>query len=243
LIGPLVPAPLFRRYKAWRRGGNPPWHDDSLIHPEFAARSGVIDRAAREYLPFDAPPIRDWRLGRINDFRIYCETADWFAKVRAKFGVDIRTPAFDRRLVEFCIGIPQDQYLREGCDRWLIRRAMKGRLPDIVLNNKKWGAQAADWFPRLTRERDHIAEKVKRIAETPELASILDMQRVTAILDNWPDCQPLEYSPEEKHLWAFVEALGMACFVENETGTNYRVLQLGDNGAKGGVLTTIEVDE
>jgi hypothetical protein len=35
-------------------------------------------------------------------------------------------PAFDRRLVEFCIGVPEDQYLRNGCDRWLIRRAMKG---------------------------------------------------------------------------------------------------------------------
>ena len=70
LIGPFIPAPLFRRYKQWRRGGNPPWHDYSLIHPEFAARSGVIDRAARENEPFDAPPIRDWRLGRINDFRM-----------------------------------------------------------------------------------------------------------------------------------------------------------------------------
>ena len=85
LIGPLIPAPLFRRYKQWRRGGNPPWHNYSVIHPEFAARSGVIDRAAREYMPFDAPPTRDWRLGRINDFRGYCEAADWFAKVRAGF--------------------------------------------------------------------------------------------------------------------------------------------------------------
>ena len=76
VIGPLIPAPLFRRYKQWRRGGNPPWHDYSLIRPEFAARSGVIDRAARGYMPFDAPPIRDWRLGRINAFRDYGEAAD-----------------------------------------------------------------------------------------------------------------------------------------------------------------------
>ena len=78
---------------------------------------------------------------RIRAFNSFVETADWFAKVRAKFGIDIRTPAFDRRLVEFCIGIPQDQYLRNGCDRWLIRRAMKGRLPDVVLANKKSGVQ------------------------------------------------------------------------------------------------------
>src|SRR5262245_7963942 len=104
MIGPLIPAPLFRRYKQWRRRGNPPWHNFCFIRREFAARSGVIDRAAQEYLPFDAPPTRDWRLARINDFRDYCETGDWFAKLRARFKVDIRTPAFDRRLVEFCIG-------------------------------------------------------------------------------------------------------------------------------------------
>jgi asparagine synthase (glutamine-hydrolysing) len=228
LIAPLIPAPLFRLYKGWRRGGNPPWHDFSLINPEFAARSRVIDRAARENMPFDAPPGCDWRMARINDFQIYYEVADWYAKVRAWFGLDFRTPAFDRRLVEFCIGIPQDQYLRGGRDRWLIRRAMEGRLPDIVLNQKKCGAQAADWFPRLTRARNHIADEVKRLAETPHVASILDMQRLTAILDNWPDRQPSEYTPEEKHLLTVPEVLGMAYFIENMMGPNYTISQLGD---------------
>ena len=124
VVGPLVPAPLFRRYKQWRREGNPPWHNHSIIHPEFAARTGVIDRAARGYMPFDAPPIRNWRLGRINAFRGWGEAADLLAKVRAGFLLDIRTPACDRRIIEFCIGIPEDQYRRKGRDRWLMRRAM-----------------------------------------------------------------------------------------------------------------------
>ena len=132
-----------------------------------------------------------------NDFHCYSETADWFAKLRAGFGIDTRTPAFDRRLVEFCIGIPEDQYLHNGCDRWLIRRAMKGRLPETVLYKKKYGAQAADWYPRLTRERNHIAEKVKRLAANVDVASIVDLQRLTAILDDWPEREPPEYSPEQ----------------------------------------------
>jgi asparagine synthase (glutamine-hydrolysing) len=220
LIAPLIPAPLFRRYKQWRRGEKPPWHDYSLIRPEFAARCGVIDRAAREYIPFDAPGIRDSRLGRINNFRDYCEMADWHSKVRVGFRVDIRAPACDRRVVEFCIGIPEDQYLHKGCDRWLIRRAMEGRLPNIVLNQKKCGAQAADWYPRMTRVRNQIVEEVNRLAENPEVASILNMQRLTAILDNWPDNQPSEYTSEESHLLAVPTALGAAYFIENVTGAN-----------------------
>ena len=227
LIGPLIPAPLFRRYKQWRRGGNPPWYHYSLVRSEFAAQCGVIDRAARENMPFDAPFRRDWKLDRSIRLRSNWEMADWYAKLRARFSLDIRSPACDRRLVEFCLGIPEDQYLREGRDRWLIRRAMEGRLPDIVVNQKKCGAQAADWFPRLTRARHRIAEEVKRLAENPEVASILDMQRLSAILDNWPDSQPSEYTPEEKHLLAVPDALGTAYFIEDMTGTNYRVLAIG----------------
>jgi asparagine synthase (glutamine-hydrolysing) len=182
-IAPIIPAALFRQYKQWRRGSLPPWYGYSAIHPEFAARSGVVARAAREYLPFDTPPPRDGRLARIHSFNSYCETADWFAKLRANFGIDCRTPAFDRRLVEFCIGIPQDQYLRKGHDRWLIRRAMQGRLPDVVLYNKKNGVQSADWFVRLLRERYQIAAELKRLAENSDVASIIDLPRLMAILE------------------------------------------------------------
>ena len=220
-IAPFVPAPLFRRYKQWRRGGLPPWHDFSAIHPEFAARSGVVDRAAREYLPFDAPPPRDGRLASNSRSSIaIVRRPTGLRKLRAKFGIDVRTPAFDRRLVEFCIGIPQDQYLRNGCDRWLIRRAMKGRLPDVVLANKKLGVQAADWFPRLTRERNRIAAEVKRLAQNSEVASIIDLQRLTAILDDWPDPEPPAYGLEAPPLvWALPQALGVACFIENVTSS------------------------
>src|SRR5262245_35996825 len=109
VIQPLVPVPLFRRYKQWRRGQNPPWHSYSFLRREFAAGTDVIE--------LDTPPSNDARLGRIRDLSTFSDAAEWHAKVRANFGLDYRTPAFDRRVVEFCIGIPQDQYLHEGHDR------------------------------------------------------------------------------------------------------------------------------
>lgn len=220
IIAQIIPAPLFRKYKQWRRRKNPPWYYYSAIHPEFAARSGVINRAAQEYQPFDEPP-RNNKVARINDFHCYCETADWLASIRAGFGVDFRLPAFDRRLAEFCVGIPEDQYFRKGRDRWLIRRAMKGRLPDSVLYNMKRGSQAADWYPRLSRERNHIAEEVKRLALNVDVASIIDLQRLTAVLDAWPERQPEEYGPEKGISVMIPNALGAAYFIENVSGANY----------------------
>ena len=107
---------------------------------------------------------------------------------------------------------------------------MNGRLPDIVLNQKKCGAQAADWYPRLTRARNHIADEVTRLAENSEVASILDMERLKAILASWPDRQPAEYTPEENQLLLIPNALGTAYFIENLTGANYTLARMGNAG-------------
>jgi asparagine synthase (glutamine-hydrolysing) len=221
-IAPFVPSPLFRRYKRWRRNGRPPWHYFSAIHPRFAAQSGVDERAAREHLPFDLPPPRNGRAARIGSFHCFSETADWFAKLRATYGIDTRTPAFDRKLVEFCIGVPEAQYLNKGHDRWLIRRAMKGRLPDAVLASKSRGAQSADWFPRLTRERIPIKAELDRLAQSPDVATMIDLERLTAILDGWPDREPPEFGNSGYPLFcALPQALGAAYFIESVTGANY----------------------
>ena len=187
-ISPFIPAPIFRMYKKWGRGGNPPWHDYTAIRADFAARNGMIDRAARDRLPFDTPIPRETKMLRIYDLHsVTCESADWYAKMRAHFGIDTRAPTLDRRLTEFCIGVPEDQFLRKGRERWLIRRAMQGLLPDHVLSNPKRGAQAADWFRRLTRERDQIAAEVKRLTDNPEVSSIIDQPRLIEALDRWPE--------------------------------------------------------
>ena len=107
---------------------------------------------------------------------------------------------------------------------------MEGRLPDIVLNQKKCGAQAADWYPRLTRARNQLAGELKRLAENPEVASILDLPRLEAHLDKWPDRQPAEYTPEEGQMLSLPDALAMAYFIEHVTGTNL-VLQPGHTAA------------
>ena len=222
-VAPFVPTSIFRIYKRLRRGAKPPWYDYSAIQPDFAARSGILDRAAREYSPFDAPPPRDSRLSRINDFHGFCEMADWFGKVRAAYGIDTRSPAADRRLFEFCIGIPNDQYRRKGRERWLIKRMMQGRLPDPVLSNTKRGAQAADWFLRMTRERKQIAAEVKRLTGNPEVSSIIDLQRISEALDRWPEREPLVFSAEQRLLLWIPQALAAAYFIENVTGLNYQL--------------------
>lgn len=64
--------------------------------------------------------------------------------------IAIRDPSRDKRVIEFCLSLPSEQFVRNGEQRLLIRRALKGIIPDkIRLNTARRGIQSADWVQRL----------------------------------------------------------------------------------------------
>ena len=96
--------------------------------------------------------------------------------------LEVREPLLDYRLVEFAAKLPASMRLRRGEGKWLMKRAMRGTLPDHILYRRKMGfvtpvsawfrgplsgeaqrlAGLADtgWFDRATLEKvgaDHIA--------------------------------------------------------------------------------------
>ena len=73
----------------------------------------------------------------------------------------------------------------------------------------------------MTRERQQIAAEVKRLTGNPEVSSIIDLQRISEVLDRWPERQPLHFSPQQRLLTWMPQALGTANFIESLTGLNY----------------------
>jgi asparagine synthase (glutamine-hydrolysing) len=59
-------------------------------------------------------------------------TLELLEKISAGFGIEARYPFFDRRLIEFCIGLPPGERTYNGWTRSILRHAMKGILPDDV---------------------------------------------------------------------------------------------------------------
>jgi asparagine synthase (glutamine-hydrolysing) len=105
---------------------------------------------------------------------------------RALVGVEARDPTADRRVVEFCFGVPDRQYLHRGRSRWLVRRAMAGRLPAEVLDKEELGQQAVDWLTRSARERERLLADLDRFAEDRFLSGALDLPRLRNAVVNWP---------------------------------------------------------
>ena len=54
-------------------------------------------------------------------------------KAAARFGIELRHPFRDRRLMEFCLALPAEQKLHKGLNRMVMRRAMAGIVPDEIM--------------------------------------------------------------------------------------------------------------
>jgi len=117
---------------------------------------------------------------------LFSESAEIELGLRLLHGVGYRDPTLYRPLLDLCIGIPDEQYLRGGTDRWLARRLLKGRVPELVRNERRAGRQAADWALRMAAERDVLASELESMRADPWLAARLDLDRLARDLRGWP---------------------------------------------------------
>jgi asparagine synthase (glutamine-hydrolysing) len=177
-------APLLQPLREFIQGfsGDPPWRQYSAIHPDFAARLGITNRMKQAG--------HDPGFGRRTD-----SVAARHAVIRpgrshlgalwqdngAAFGLEVRDPTLDKRVLEFCLGVPEDQFLHEGRDRMLIRRAMKGYLPDTVRSNARRGRQAADLVYRLRVDRAEMDAALGMLRASPSAQMVLDLEKMEQV--------------------------------------------------------------
>lgn len=100
--------------------------------------------------------------------------------------VDVRNPAADRRVFEFCLAIPPTEFVRGGVPAALLRRAFGGQLPGVLLNERRRGLQAADWHERLVAGRRHLDETLMRIEQNRVACRILDVPELRRLAEHLP---------------------------------------------------------
>jgi asparagine synthase (glutamine-hydrolysing) len=62
--------------------------------------------------------------------------------------LEAREPLLDHRLVEFAATIPPEMLLRGGTTKWIFKEAMRGILPDDIIDRRKQGfaVPLGRWF-------------------------------------------------------------------------------------------------
>jgi asparagine synthase (glutamine-hydrolysing) len=79
------------------------------------------------------------------------------------FSVEPRFPFFDKRLVEFCLSLPGEQKMSEGWTRMIVRRAMKGVLPEeIRWRGGKTNLYASFKHTLLNLERERLEDLLNK---------------------------------------------------------------------------------
>ena len=103
------------------------------------------------------------------------------------WGLDVRDPTSDRRLVEYCLALPTEAFLNDGLPRRLARLGLTVRLPAVVLQERRKGYQAADWFENVQTSRESLLQEVRRLRNVDGVADVLDLDRLEGLLTSMPE--------------------------------------------------------
>jgi asparagine synthase (glutamine-hydrolysing) len=160
------------------------------VNPEFASKWGVDNRFKKVGL---GPYLRN-NLD-IHEIRLFLANSVLFShagaienKMSLKYGIAKRDPSRDKRIIEFCMSLPESQLVRQGKERNLIRRAMAGILPDKVrLNYSVRGCQSADWIQRLLPDWKNVQIELHHMLQEEIFEKYLDITRIEKVLNEIGD--------------------------------------------------------
>jgi asparagine synthase (glutamine-hydrolysing) len=189
----------------------------TAIHPD---RFREIQQETRgQHRDLSYRPARDGFTERVSLlFRI--DSGNLRKGMLAGWGLDHRDPMADRRLIEFSLSVPTDQYLRDGVQRALARRALADRLPQEVLQATSRGLQAIDWHESLTRSRTRLSDEIERLAACGPAARALDLDRLRDLVDNWPSDGWERADRIQSYRSALLRGISVGHFLRRASGSN-----------------------
>ncbi|WP_199618167.1 asparagine synthase-related protein [Paenibacillus alkalitolerans] len=177
-----------------------------LIHPDFAERTGVFVKLKESRIGVNGSMITDpleLRKEKLQNPAAGNRNGATATKLSLRYGVWERDPTCDPRVVRFCFSVPFEQYVRNGMDRALIRRAMKHELPDEVrLNQRVRGIQGADWVHRMIPLWKPFIDELKQLCADPAVSGYLNVDSIKATVSRHEGQPRPEYAfhPEMRAL-------------------------------------------
>lgn len=160
----------------------------SAVHPRAIDEQQLLQRMKHRGNDTNFVRSEDSRLWRIEALRRSRGRRAEISNILAGlYGMEHAAPLADRRLVEFCLAIPDDQYLRNGNSRWLARRLLRAAgVPVEISENRRRGYQHPEWHSHLSSVHASMISQVAHLRTSPTASRLLDLDRLDSILNNWP---------------------------------------------------------
>jgi asparagine synthase (glutamine-hydrolysing) len=217
-LGPFLPVPVWQAISRLRGKGRK-LTDYTAISSEAVETFRIAERGAERGLDSSYRPRRDpletrlWSLRRVD-------TGNYNKGCLAGWGIDVRDPTADRRLVEFCLTVPTDQYLRHGIRRALARTAFADRLPAKIVNERRKGYQAPDWHEGLVAAREELGGELGRIEACGEAGATVDHEAMRGLAEAMPASGWHDPGTTQKYRLALLRGVSAGHFIRKAAGSN-----------------------
>ncbi len=185
----------------------------NFVNPNFAAKHKLDRRRA----------ISGFRMTREDRQTIMArysqrDQAFIFGGALAAWDVDLRDPTGDKRVMEFCYAIPDAQFLQRGVTRRLLRRAMKGALPEALLQEKSRGRQAADWHETAVKSRQLLLDEIDSCRTNPSASAFLDLPKMREALTLWDEAIAAKTTTRQFEDGVLLRSIALGRFIRHVEG-------------------------
>jgi asparagine synthase (glutamine-hydrolysing) len=207
-----------KKYRYFKKNGQDYIELLSPINPQFAKAMKVEER----FKKYKEDPLF-LEHGDSFHVRMKMLSASGFShlgaietKTSLAFGVEKRDPTRDKRVIEFCINLPENQWVRNGEERRFIRRAMEGYMPDMVrLNSTVRGKQAADWMQRIAPHWAEVYPEMETIGDNELERKYLDIPKIKRFLAENKELSPDDHDGTESGVRLLIRALIFTRFLRS----------------------------
>lgn len=172
----------------------------SLINPDLADKWRVYERINSAFGSKNLFGVES-----INHARNFYANPSFFShlgsletKMGLATGVTNRDPTRDKSVIEFCSSIPWHQFVHNGQERYFIRKAMEGIIPEkIRCNYTVRGKQGVDWIQRILPFWEEIKEDLYNMLSDTIIESYINVPQLKQQLSQIDDIRDIKI--QQKH--------------------------------------------
>lgn len=179
--------------------------EESFIKKDMLEKQECMVRLIEMEMGFERAR-KDYEQNKIlrTSFLPLRQMGEIFTKYSLYSGVIERDPTKDKRIIEFCIGLPIKQFLKNGEEKRLVNKYLKSELPSHVLSKHTKGRQSADLMYRVQSKWNSIRNEWIQRYQTSMDNEYIDCEKALLDLQVHTDFSSLKEFDFVRHAYTII---------------------------------------
>lgn len=166
--------------------------ENVYLNPELIHKYNIKNRFLHKYIGHENQylTLQEMKAHMLNKNALM-QIGEFETRISLDTGVLLRDPTRDRRLIEFCLKLPETQFVDKGLERRLVRGYLDAYLPSEIISDRKHrGMQSADMIERLSRNWRRIYQDCLDTLKNEKAELLLNVPKIKADLELYKEHLP-----------------------------------------------------